>query len=92
MEVKLIDIVIPVKVYLETGHTLKKGAALTNRAGKEMVFEQTLNENQILVVDPTSEKFFTTQVSTALVVTKCVLEEDINFKHIVQRELKFEDK
>ena len=90
MEIKLIDIVVPVTVYLETGHTLKKGTVLTNKVGKEMIFEQTLSENQILVADSTSTKFFTTQVSTALVVTKCVLEEDIDFKHIVQREIKFE--
>lgn len=89
MEIKLIQCEVELSDYLKN-HTLKKGAIII-QGDYTYLFKETLSNDEILVESTRKEGLKNTvlniSVNSTFLKTKCVLEEDIDFKNIQQLDL-----
>jgi hypothetical protein len=97
MEIKLITVTVSLKDYIDSGHTLEIGDKLIHD-GDEVTFENIMLSDKICLVRGAKKVSYYHGLETDLylvdiyklsIITQAVLKQDINFKYIVQSELKF---
>ena len=87
MEVKLTNVEVEVSHFLETGHALKEGDKIVAESNV-FILDQVLSNKQLLVHENGKNVFLILDIDdTVSVMTKAVLECDINFKHVIQKNL-----